>query len=90
MRLADVGPHPGAGRKPKGLRAGVSHAGRIDPFSSGAQFYGWSAARWRTSVYPNGYEPAAIAAPLTWMLGVGYLRGRPIGVFTVPSRRATQ
>ncbi len=63
---------------------------RIDPFSSGAQFYGWSAARWRTSIYPKGYERAAIAAPLTWMLGGGYLRGAPINVFAVPSRRATQ
>ncbi len=65
------------------------YGGRIDPFSSGAQFYGWSTARWRTSIYPRGYERVAIAAPLTWMLGVGYLRGSPISVFAVPSGRAT-
>ncbi len=64
------------------------YRGRIDPYSSGAQFYGWSARRWRTSIYPEGYERAAIAAPLTWMHGVGYLRGSPISVFAVPSRRA--
>jgi len=66
------------------------YRGRIDPFSSGAQFYGWSTPRWRTSVYPSGYERVAIAAPLTWMLGVGYLRGSPISVFAVPSGRATR
>ncbi len=66
------------------------YRGRIDPFSSGAQFYGWSMPRWRTSLYPRGYERAAIAAPLTWLLGVGYLRGRPISVFSVPSTRATR
>ncbi len=64
------------------------YRGRVDPFSSGAQFYGWSAPRWRTSLYPRGYERVAIAAPLTWMLGVGYLRGGPISVFAVPARRA--
>jgi hypothetical protein len=36
-----------------------------------------------------GYELVAIAAPLTWMLGIGYLRGGPISVFAVASRRAT-
>ena len=66
------------------------YRGRIDPYSSGAQFYGWAAPRWRTSIYPKGYERAAIAAPLTWMLGVGYLRGKPISVFAVPRRIATQ
>ncbi len=66
------------------------YRGRIDPFSSGAQFYGWSTPRWRTSIYPRGYERVAIAAPLTWMLGVGYLRGSPISVFAVPSALATR
>jgi REP element-mobilizing transposase RayT len=65
------------------------YRGRIDPFSSGAQFYGWAEPRMRTSLYPAGYERVAIAAPLTWMLGIGYLRGGPISVFAIPSRRAT-
>ncbi len=66
------------------------YRGRIDPFSSGAQFYGWSTPRWRTSIYPRGYERVAIAAPLTWMLAVGYLRGGPVSVFAVPSGRPTR
>jgi len=72
-------------------RDGVGlYGGRIDPFSSGALFAGWSE---RLAPAPASYEPPRVAMPQTWYLVEGYKRAKPISVFEVlvrgsPRRRS--
>ena len=53
---------------------------RIDPASSGRWFSGW-----RNEVPPS-HDPPAVAAPRTWLLGVGWRRRGLIDCAEVPGR----
>ena len=52
----------------------------VDPFTSGAWFDGWR----RAIGVLGAEEPAPVAAPRTWLLGVGWRRARLIDPDEVP------
>jgi len=54
----------------------------VDPFSSGAWFDGWAG---HVGVL-GAEEPSPVAAPRTWLLGVGWRRARLIDPDEVPGR----
>ncbi len=69
-------------------RAGLV-GGRIDPFSSGLAFPGWSEPLpTATFSLPTDYEPPLVSRPQTWLLAEGWKRASPINVFEVPGSRA--
>jgi REP element-mobilizing transposase RayT len=58
---------------------------RIDRFSSGVQFRGWSDFRLDPLALPADYVPLGVARPQTWLLDVGWLKAkRPIRTTDVP------
>ncbi len=61
--------------------------GRIDPFSSGLVFPGWSEPLPTPFSVPRDYEPPLVSRPQTWLLGEGWKRAAPISVFEVPGPR---
>ena len=62
------------GRKPLGR-------GKVDPASSGRWFDGWRDRR-----SGRAPDPAAVAAPRTWLLGVGWRRHGLLSLDEVPGR----
>jgi len=57
---------------------------RVDPASSGRWFSGWRCA------LPAPRDPPAVAAPRTWLLGIGWRRCGLIGSDEIPGARGTQ
>jgi len=55
----------------------------VDPFTSGAWFDGWA----RPIGVLGSEEPSPVAAPRTWLLGVGWRRTRLIDPDEVPGAR---
>jgi len=52
----------------------------VDPFTSGAWFDGWA----RPIGVLGGDDPSPVAAPRTWLLGVGWRRARLVDPTEVP------
>jgi REP element-mobilizing transposase RayT len=59
--------------------------GRIDPYSSGVYFLDWKERSIPELTVPPDYEPPEVGNAHSWMLTVGYKRGRPISVYDVPA-----
>jgi REP element-mobilizing transposase RayT len=57
-------------------------AARIDPYSSGISFTGWSIDE-RFAV-PPGYDPLPVSPPTTWLLSTGWRRHGRIDLFATP------
>ncbi|MEO6777451.1 MAG: transposase [Kofleriaceae bacterium] len=65
--------------------------GRLDPYASGLAFRGWREAIPEAQrVLPRGYEPPAVSAPRTWLLGTGWTRAPLISMFETPGPRTIQ
>jgi len=64
------------------------HDGRLDPYASGLSFAGWrDSLPSRAPDLPNGYEPAQVSEPATWLMKVGWTKAPPIGMFDTPGPR---
>ena len=65
--------------------AAQRHA-RVDPYSSGIAFAGWSGREGIPFVWPRGYAPLPVSYPTTWLLTTGWRRWGPIALDAVPGR----
>jgi putative transposase len=78
------------GRRHDGKHGPVGPARWIDPFSTGYWFDGWATdvtALKRAAARQVDFPPEApVAAPRTWLLGVGWRRARLIDPSEVPGR----
>jgi REP element-mobilizing transposase RayT len=69
-------------------RAEPARSWRVDPFSSGALFFGWKELEDSPVLWPlpATYHPLIVQRPRTWLLAKGWSQHHPlISVYEVPS-----
>jgi len=70
-------------------RAHFAQTWRVDPFSSGALFFGWKELEHSPVLWalPATYEPLIVKRPQTWLLARGWRQFHPlISVYEIPGR----
>jgi putative transposase len=76
-------------RRHKEHRATIARDWRIDPFSSGDSFTGWSDLEDASALWPSTYRPLPVRPPRSWSLRAGWKRHGLIATTEVPGPKAS-
>jgi len=79
-------------RKHREDRGDEQRRWNVDPFSTGALFFGWKALEDAHVMWPlpSTYDPLVVYLPKTWLLSEGWLRHGRITFREVPSQPRTR